>query len=209
MNVFSFIRGDDTLNPSQKKTREIFFYLVFGGLTTVVNLISFIIFDKIFGSQHAYVTIGSLRIDLLAYDVVNLTVAWIVAVIFAYVTNRKFVFGSKGPVIKEFIGFVTSRIATLIAFEIGTFELCILILQSGLGIDKNIVVFSAAGYTCTYLYLVKILNSVLVVIGNYVLSKLFVFRAARSGPAGADIASADSASADRNAKDGESEKHGE
>jgi len=178
MNVISFLRGDNSLNPSVKKTREIIFYLVFGGLTTVVNLISFVIFDKIFGAQHAFFTLGSLHFDLLGYDVLNLIVAWIVAVIFAYTTNRKFVFRSKGPVFKEFFGFVTSRIATLIAFEIGTFELCILILQSGFGIDKNIVAFTIAGQTCTYLYIVKLLNAVLVVIGNYVLSKLFVFRTA-------------------------------
>ena len=176
MNVVSFIRGDSTLKPSEKKSREILFYLIFGVLTTVVNLISFVIFDKIFGTQHAFVTLGSLHFDLLAYDVLNLITAWIIAVIFAYITNRTFVFGSKGPVFKEFIGFVTSRIATLVAFEIGTFELCIMILQSGIGIDKSIAVFSIAGHTFTYLYLVKLLNAVFVVIGNYILSKLFVFR---------------------------------
>jgi len=176
MNVLSFIRGDSSLKPSEKKSREIFFYLIFGGLTTVVNLISFVVFDKIFGTQHAFITLGSLRFDLLAYDILNLITAWILAVIFAYITNRTFVFGSKGPIFKEFIGFVTSRIATLLAFEIGTFELCILILQSGFGIDKSIVLFSLAGHTFTYLYLVKLLNAVFVVIGNYILSKLFVFR---------------------------------
>ena len=175
MNIISFIRGDSTLNPSQKKSREVFFYLVFGALTTLVNMISFIVFDKLFGARHVFLTIGSLHFDLLGGDILNLTVAWIVAVVFAFITNRAFVFASKGPILKEFAAFVTSRIATLIAFEIGTYKLCILILQNGFGIDKGVVLFSVVGLTCTYKYLVKLINSVLVVIGNYVLSKIFVF----------------------------------
>lgn len=197
MKIASFLRGDNSLKPSQKRTREIFFYLFFGVLTTLVNLAAFIIFDKIFGARHAYVTLGSFRFDLLGYDVLNLTVAWIISVIFAFITNRTFVFVSKGPVFKEFIGFVTSRIVTLVAFEIGTFELCILFLQYGLGIDKNIVLFSLAGRTFTYLYVVKLLNSVLVVAGNYILSKIFVFRT-KNSRGGSDTQ-----------RDGESDKNGE
>lgn len=177
MNIASFLRGGNSLNPSEKRTREIFFYLFFGVLTTLVNLAAFIIFDKIFGDRHAFITLGGLRLDLLGEDILNLTVAWIIAVIFAYITNRTFVFSAKGPVIKEFISFVTSRIFTLAAFEIGTFKLCIFILQSGLGIDKGSVLFSIAGNTFTYLYVVKLMNSVLVVVGNYILSKIFVFKA--------------------------------
>jgi len=190
MNVISFFRGDNSLNPSEKKTREIFFYLIFGGLTTVVNFVSFFIFDKSFGTRHVFISLGSIRFDLLGDDILNQVVAWIVAVIFAYITNRIFVFASKGPIIKEFIGFVTSRIGTLFAFEIGTFLLFKFILQSGFGIDKNIVAFTIAGQTCTYLYIVKLLNSVLVVIGNYVLSKLFVFRTTDTKKAVTDTHSA-------------------
>jgi len=175
MNIISFIRGDSTLNPSQKKSREVFFYLVFGVLTTLVNMASFIVFDKLFGASHVFLALGDYHFDLLGEDVLNLTVAWIVAVVFAFVTNRAFVFASKGPILKEFFSFVTSRIATLIAFEIGTFKLCILILENGFGIDKGVVLFSVVGLTCTYKYVVKLINSILVVIGNYVLSKIFVF----------------------------------
>jgi len=181
MNIKAFIRGDNTLNPSQKKSREVFFYLVFGGLTTLVNMVSFIVFDKLFDARHVFLALGDYHFDLLGEDVLNLTTAWIVAVIFAFVTNRAFVFVSKGPILKEFFSFVTSRIATLIAFEIGTFKLCILILENGFGIDKGAVLFSVVGLTCTYKYVVKLINSVLVVIGNYVLSKIFVFN--KSGSA--------------------------
>ena len=176
MNIVLFLKGDSSLSPSDKRKREILFYLIFGGLTTLVNIVSFMTFDKIFGEKHLFLTLGNLQADLLGYDVMNQTVAWIIAVIFAYVTNRIFVFNSKGPVFKEFIGFVSSRIATLLAFELGTFELFILLLQNVIGIDKNVVAFSIFGLTCTYLYLVKLLNSVFVVIGNYILSKIFVFR---------------------------------
>lgn len=177
MNIVSYLRGDSSLLPAQKRIREIILYFFFGGLTTLVNFISFVVFDKIFGSRQAFISIGSLRFDLLAYDILNNTVAWAIAVTFAYITNRTFVFGSKGPIMREFFGFVTSRIATLVAFELGTFELFILILQNGFGIDKGIVLLTFAGQSWTYLYLVKILNSVLIVIGNYILSKIFVFRA--------------------------------
>ncbi len=176
MNIVSFLKGDSTLSSSSQKKREIFFYLIFGGLTTLVNLVSFTVFDKLFGSQHLLIAFGNVQIDLLGYDVMNQTVAWIIAVIFAYVTNRIFVFKSKGPVFKEFIGFVSSRVATLLAFELGTFELFVLLMQNVIGIDKNVVAFSVFGLTCTYLYLVKLLNSIFVVIGNYILSKIFVFR---------------------------------
>jgi len=180
MKIKSFILGDITLNPSQKKAREVFFYLVFGGLTTLVNMVSFILFDKLFGARHVFLTLGSFHFDLLGNDVLNLTIAWIVAVTFAFITNRAFVFVSKGPIFKEFFSFVTSRIATLVVFEIGTFKLLLLILQHGFGINNSVVLFSVVGVTCTYKYLVKLINSVLVVIGNYVLSKIFVFN--KSGP---------------------------
>lgn len=182
MNIKSFIRGDSTLNASQNRSREVFFYLIFGGLTTLVNLASFFIFDKIFGTRPFYVTLGGFHFELI--DSINNTVAWILAVLFAFITNRTIVFRSEGPLVKELFSFVTSRIATLLVFELGTFGLCILFLENGLGIRKTAVLFSVGTITFTYKYIVKLVNSlVFVVTGNYILSKLFVFAKAPAAPA--------------------------
>jgi len=191
MNIVSFLRGDTSLKPAEKKSREIIFYLVFGGLTTVVGFVTFYIFKKIFGGMDIFGYLGNPDAEQNTFTLLAQTVSWVIAIIFAFITNRIFVFGSRGPVIKEFVGFVTSRIATLIVFELGTFFLCLLILENGIGIDQDAVAFSFAGFACTYLYIVKLLNSVLVVIGNYILSKLFVFRKGAANRSGKGIQSAD------------------
>lgn len=176
MNIVSFLRGDASLKPSEKKSREIIFYLVFGGLTTIVGFVTFILFERIFGGLHIFGYLENPVLELNAFTLLNQIVSWITAIIFAFITNRIFVFDSKGPVIKEFAGFVTSRIATLIVFELGTFQLFLLILENGIGIARYSVAITIAGFACAYVYIVRLLNSVLVVAGNYVLSKLFVFR---------------------------------
>jgi putative flippase GtrA len=171
MELKAFLKGDNSLTAAQKRTREVFFYLVFGVLTTVVNLISFAVFDFIFGGSH-------INRDILY--AINNTVAWIVAVLFAFVTNRTIVFSSKGPFFKEMLSFFASRIVTLIVFELGTFELFKLLFENGFGLGMKSTAFAIGTFECPYLYIVKITNSVFVVIGNYVLSKLFVFRGAKS-----------------------------
>jgi len=191
MNIVSFLHGDASLKPAEKKSREIISYLVFGVLTTIVNLVTFIIFEQIFGGLNLFGYLGNPKLEQHAFTLLDQIVSWVFAIIFAFITNRIFVFGSKGPVIKEFIGFVTSRIATLIVFELGTFELWIFILENGIGINQKVVVFSFAGFACEYVYIVKLLNSVLVIVGNYILSKLFVFRKRGDNKSGEGIQSAD------------------
>ncbi len=188
-SLSAWIRGDSTLSASEKKTREIVLYFIFGGLTTLVNLISFIGFDKLFGMYEVPLTIAALRFDLL--DAVNTTIAWILAVLFAFVTNRAFVFCSKGPFFREMIGFFSSRILTLIVFEIGFLQLGILIVEQVLLQSKDTSIFAIGTFTVTYLYMVKIAIAVFVVIGNYILSKLFVFRQKKSNPAATSDAESD------------------
>ena len=87
-------------------------------------------------------------------------IAWICAVTFAFVTNKIFVFESRttsvSAISKEMISFASSRVLTLILQEIIVFG-----LHDKLGLSE---------------YIVKIPATVLVVILNYILSKLFVFR---------------------------------
>ena len=133
-----------------KKYEEIINYLVIGGLTTLVNLI---------------VKYALLFTILSAENPVQLQtaviVSWIVACLFAYITNRKIVFKSKSEkIIKEFVSFVTARLITL-----GMEMLIMYIFVTVLRLNSNlwVVVWS-------------IVAQVVVVVANYVFSKLFIFK---------------------------------
>lgn len=133
-----------------KKYEEIINYLVIGGLTTLVNLI---------------VKYALLFTVLKAENPVQLQIAvivsWIIACLFAYITNRKIVFKSKSEkIIKEFVSFVTARLITL-----GMEMLIMYIFVTALRLNSNlwVVVWS-------------IVAQVVVVVANYVFSKLFIFK---------------------------------
>lgn len=171
--IKDIVFGSDDLTPKQKKYREIFMYLVCGGLTTVVNLLSFAVFEKLVSATF-YVQIFSWRVDLL--DLLNQFIAWVLAVLVAFITNRLLVFRSNGSVWGEFIKFVGSRIATLLIFELGTFALVIMICENVFKIIPADVAFTILGFDVTNKFIIKILNSILVVIVNYFLSKIFIFK---------------------------------
>ncbi len=175
MRIKHFIKGTEGLTAKQKHSREIFLYIIFGGLTTLVNFIAFVLIDKLLIDWSLILPLpwGS-SFDLKV--ILNTVISWILAVLFAFATNRTFVFMSKGPIFKELIGFVSSRIATLLLFEIGFFQLSILVLEQGLHISKDQVWLTLGGFTITYLYVLKLLVAFFVVAGNYILSKIFVFR---------------------------------
>ena len=123
---------------------DILAYLVFGVLTTVVNYLVYLPCYNLLGMK----------------AVVSNVIAWAVAVIFAYVTNKPFVFHSHDwsakTVVPEFSKFVGCRVAS------GAMEsLIILVSVDILGWNGNVW---------------KLLTSVLVVILNYIGSKLLVFR---------------------------------
>ena len=132
------------------KYKEIINYLIFGVLTTLVNLITkyillFTILDPTNGFQ--------LQIAII--------ISWIVAVIFAYFTNRKFVFESKNyNKLKEFMSFVVARIATLL---LEMFIMWFFVTLLKLNSDLYVIIFT-------------LVAQVAVVIGNYIFSKLFVFK---------------------------------
>ena len=129
-----------------KKYKEIINYLIVGGFTTIVSMGIF------YGSTLTFLD-GNDAIELQIANVL----AWIGSVTFAYITNRIFVFESKNPnIFKEVISFVSSRVITLL-MDMGT----MFVLSTLLHINYN---FS------------KIVASVLVVVGNYVISKIFVFK---------------------------------
>lgn len=131
-----------------KKHWDILSYLLFGGLTTVVN---YVVYYPLYNF-----------LDLSA-AVCN-AIAWVVAVAFAYLTNKPFVFKSNDwsakVVVPELTKFVVCRIGS------GFAETAIIFLTVDLlNINGNIM---------------KLITSVLVVILNYIASKLVVFRNAKS-----------------------------
>lgn len=125
------------------KFREVLMYLVFGVFTTVINILSFYILRKL--SVEVYIS--------------NI-IAWILSVLFAFITNKLFVFESKVKSkkenIKELISFFGFRILSL-GFDMGSMFLLIDILHVGEMISK-------------------VLANVLVIILNYIFSKLFIFK---------------------------------
>ena len=128
------------------KYKEIINYLIFGVLTTIVSL------GVYYGSVYTFLNPN----DGFQLQIANI-ISWIAGVIFAYITNRKFVFESKEKnKIKEAGKFVTSRVATLLMDMIIMF-IGVTSLKFN---DKTM----------------KILSQILVVIANYLLSKIIVFK---------------------------------
>lgn len=130
--------------------REVIVYIIAGALTTLVNLLVFTLMSRLVGSDMWWVS--------------NFP-AITASIIFAFWVNRKYVFRSHGPIWHELVRFLTGRLFTALAFETGAMYL----LYNLLGFQQ---VISAGNWE---LSVSKLLTQVLVMIGNYVISKLFVF----------------------------------
>ena len=141
-----------------EKYKEVISYVFFGVLATVVNLVSFKIFNAVLGA-HLYLLTN--------------VISWLITVIFAYFTNKLWVFESKSwkaeVVIKELIGFFGARIFSLVVEEAGLW-LMIDIMHMG-KISWDIFSFNLDGNMFA-----KIIMQVVVVILNYVFSKLVIFK---------------------------------
>ena len=129
------------------KHREIIVYLIVGGITTVISWAAKFLWNFAFYDGTAFPTV--------AQNFILSMVNWIAGVASAYPMNRRWVFQSKNPILSEATGFVASRVATLI--------LDIVVMQVLVLIGVNV-------------YVATIISAVLVIIGNYVFSKFFVFK---------------------------------
>ena len=122
--------------------RETIVYLIFGVLTTVVNYIIFWLCRRIF-------------IPVLIANIIS----WVGAVIFAFITNKLFVFESKSfrlqQLIPEIIGFVSARVLSFL------FEEGFLAVTYYLGMNE---------------YVAKLIASVVVIIVNYFEIKFLIFK---------------------------------
>lgn len=139
------------------KYKELMSYVFFGVLATAVNLVCFKIFDSALGSK--------------MYLLTNI-ISWTITVIFAYITNKLWVFESKSRklnvIVKEIIGFFSARL-----FSLGVEETGLWIMIDLMSMDKlslNIFSFTLAGNL-----IAKIILQVIVVILNYVFSKFLIF----------------------------------
>lgn len=127
------------------KYKEVINYLIFGVLTTVVSLTVYYIAVYTFLNPE----------NAIQLQIANI-LSWIAGVTFAYFTNRKYVFESKeSNRLKEAGKFVMARVLTLFV-DMGIMWLGVTILH---GNDK----------------IMKLIAQVVIIISNYIFSKLFVF----------------------------------
>lgn len=152
-------------------TREIITYVVFGVLTTVVNLVVFYITKKIFISigwdgvfNAVFSSAESEKILALlgkGTDYLDATViAWVAAVVFAFITNKLVVFESKSwkPSVagKEFVAFIGARVFSLLVELLFMF------------VTVTLLSFNE--------FIAKIFVQFIVVVLNYIFSKLIIFK---------------------------------
>ncbi len=127
-----------------KNNKEIINYIIFGILTTVINIFSYVSLTRLFFADYKTAT----------------TIAWVMSVIFAFITNKLYVFQSKETNI-----LVISR-------ELGSFLLS-RVLSYGLDIFSMILF---VGIMKADDLISKVLINILVIIFNYLASKFFVFK---------------------------------
>ena len=125
-----------------KRYKEILMYLIFGGLTTLVNIIGYFLLARI------------------CKIVVSTVLALIISILFAYVTNKIFVFESKTntkkELLKEIISFFGCRAFT------GIIDVAFMYVTVDI-FDLNDMIM-------------KVISNIVVIIVNYVFSKLIIFK---------------------------------
>lgn len=133
-------------------SREVIVYFIAGVLATLVNVGVFALLTKVFGADRWWAS--------------NLP-AIAAAMLFAFFSNRIVVFRSHGPFFQELWKFFSSRILVSLLFEYGAMYLI-----------YNLIGFTAAFHFSPGdegLLYAKLITQVLVMVGNYVFSKLFIF----------------------------------
>ncbi|MCH5198400.1 MAG: GtrA family protein [Oscillospiraceae bacterium] len=147
--------------PGVKKLLEyeIMSYLVFGVLTTVVNLVSYWLINKIAGESYETKILFSVKSFDFRWIYLSNAGAWIISVLFSFFTNKLFVFESRSfaakTFAKEIASFFGARILSFLIFEELVFGLLSSFMNS---------------------WTAKIAIAVFVVIFNYIASKLVIFR---------------------------------
>ena len=127
-----------------KKYWDILSYLFFGVLTTVVN---YVVYLPLYNTLHLPATVSN-------------AISWVVAVIFAFVTNKPFVFKSHDwsakVTLPEFVKFVGCRV--------------------GSGVLETLIIFITVDIFSFNGNIMKLITSIITILLNYIGSKLLVFR---------------------------------
>ncbi len=138
------------------KYKEIISYVFWGVMTTAVSFITYSLFTLLFTAF----------LDTAAAIFISNGLSWVCAVLFAFITNKLWVFDSKSfekaVVVPEFLKFLSSRIAT------GVLEMAGLPLLVYLGLGGAL--FGIEGLVA------KIVINIIVIVLNYVFSKLLIFK---------------------------------
>ncbi len=153
------------------KYKEIILYIIFGVLTTVVNFVVYTPLTNLLGAE--FFVLG------IPWYLYTTVIAWIAAVLFAFFTNKLFVFEQKsfqGRILaREMISFAGARVATLL-IEMFIMWLLITVIHA----DRwGIIQWAAGLFGQGGDWIIKAGAEVIVIILNYVLSKLVVFRKAK------------------------------
>lgn len=124
-----------------KKHKEKLLYLIFGVLTTIFSIILYYVLTRFF------------KLDVYSSSIIS----WILSVLFAYITNKLYVFNcKKKKILKEMISFYGFRLLSL------AFDLLFMYVMVGL-FDINDMIS-------------KIISNIIVIILNYIFSKMFIFK---------------------------------
>ena len=124
-----------------KKHKMPLLYLFFGGLTTLVNIAAYFICHHVSNLS----------------NVTSTVIAWILSVIFAFITNKYYVFESKSK---------------SVLFELGSFFAC----RLGTGILDLGIMYLTVDILKYNDLLMKIISNVIVILLNYILSKVIIFK---------------------------------
>lgn len=126
-----------------KKLQEVISYLFFGGMTTVVNFVVFFITRNLFGWNL----------------VISNTLSWVFSVLFAFATNKKWVFKSTSTNMQQFL----AELGKFFFYRIVSFGIdmgCMLLFIDGLNMGE---------------FWAKLITQIIIVIANYVFSKFLIF----------------------------------
>lgn len=147
---------------------EVISYLFFGLLTTVVNFTVSFLCNKAGGENYGERVLFRVGAFNFRWTYMVQTVAWIASVLFAFVTNKLFVFESKSKkakdVFRELTSFFGARIVSFLVFELLLYAVAEEVL-------RHFVSPNAA-----YWLAKTIFSGILVIVFNYVASKLVIFR---------------------------------
>lgn len=149
LKIFEKI-GLKVLATWYRKHQEGMRYLVFGALSTVVNIVSYTLFAALF--------LRGIENETLRVNISEI-IAFIVSVIFAYVTNKLYVFNSKTSGLKDLIREITSFFSCRIFTEI----ISILMMNAAVWFSINDI-------------FMKIVSNIVVIVLNFVFSKILIFK---------------------------------